>query len=47
MPVTDPVNSAAEMVPPNVMVIFGGTGVLTRRKLFRWRPCGFCHKASP
>ena len=34
MPVTDPANSVSEMAPSNVMVIFGGTGDLTRRKLF-------------
>ncbi len=34
MPAPDRVNSAAEMAPSNVMVIFGGTGDLTRRKLF-------------
>jgi glucose-6-phosphate 1-dehydrogenase len=34
MPATDPVNDAAETAPSNVMVIFGGTGDLTRRKLF-------------
>jgi glucose-6-phosphate 1-dehydrogenase len=34
MPVTDPGNAASETAPPNVMVIFGGTGDLTRRKLF-------------
>jgi glucose-6-phosphate 1-dehydrogenase len=34
MQATEPVNSAAETAPSNVMVIFGGTGDLTRRKLF-------------
>jgi glucose-6-phosphate 1-dehydrogenase len=34
MPATVSVNSTTEMAPSNVMVIFGGTGDLTRRKLF-------------
>ena len=34
MAVTDPGNSACGMAHPHVMVIFGGTGDLTRRKRF-------------
>jgi glucose-6-phosphate 1-dehydrogenase len=34
MPATNLVKHAAEMAPSHVMVIFGGTGDLTRRKLF-------------
>ena len=34
MSVTNPGNAASETAPSNVMVIFGGTGDLTRRKLF-------------